>query len=153
MSAPVKLLGHFARNRRLRTSAKPPVDRRRLVTDPQLRQEVGTAVRRHLRENPPGDSSVDDVEAAFAAAIMRTAELVIPPQERRRPGQGWSVEYEASAEQHADTATKALSRANFQYHRKRFMNLSEKSTLALGKLVQATNVPERHPRQVGLGPS
>ena len=81
VSAPVKLLGHLARNRRLRVSAKPPVDRRRLVTDPQLRQEVATAVGRHLRANPPGDSSVDDVEAAFAAAIMRTAELVIPPQE------------------------------------------------------------------------
>ena len=34
--APVKLLGHFARNRRLRVSAMPPVDRRRLVTDLQL---------------------------------------------------------------------------------------------------------------------
>ena len=34
LSAPVKLLGHFARNHRLRVSAKPPVDRRRLVTDP-----------------------------------------------------------------------------------------------------------------------
>ena len=91
VSAPVKLLGHFARNRRLRASAKPPVDRRRLVTDPQLRQEeVATAVGRHLRANPPGDSSVDNVEAAFAAAIMRTTELVIPPQERRRPGRGWS---------------------------------------------------------------
>ena len=84
MSAPVKLLGHFARRRRLRVSAKPSVDRRRLVIDPQLRQEVATAVGRHLRANPPGDSNVDDVEAAFAAfaaAIMRTAELVIPPQE------------------------------------------------------------------------
>ena len=79
VSAPVKLLGHFVRTRRLRASAKPPVDRGRLVTDPQLRQEVATAVGRHLRANPPGDSSVDDVEAAFAAAIMRTAELVIPP--------------------------------------------------------------------------
>ena len=36
VSAPVKLLGHFNRNRRLRASAKPPVDRRRLVIDPQL---------------------------------------------------------------------------------------------------------------------
>ena len=54
VSAPVKLLGHFARNRRLRASAKPPVSRRRLVTDPQLRQEVATAVGRHLRANPPG---------------------------------------------------------------------------------------------------
>ena len=78
VSAPVKLLGHFARNRRLRVAAEPLVDRRRLVTDPQFRQEVATAVGRHLRANPPGDSNVDDVEAAFAAAIMRTAELVIP---------------------------------------------------------------------------
>ena len=79
VSAPVKLLVHFARNRRFRASAIPPVDRRRLVADPQLRQEVATAVGRNLRANPPGDSNVDDVEAAFAPAIMRTAELVIPP--------------------------------------------------------------------------
>ena len=79
MYARVKLLGNFARRRRLRVSAKPPGDRRRWVTDPQLRQEVATAVGRHLRANPPGDSNVDDVEGAFAAAIMRTAELVIPP--------------------------------------------------------------------------
>ena len=98
MSALVKLLGHFARNRRLRASAKPPVDRRHLVTDPQLRQEVATAVGRHLRANPPGDSSVDDVEAAFAAAIMRTAELVIPPQERRIPGRGWSGDARTEAD-------------------------------------------------------
>ena len=103
VSAPVKLLGHFARNRRLTASAKPPVDRRRLVTDPQLRQEVATAVERHLRANPPGDSNVDDVEAAFAAAIMRTAELVIPPQERRRPGRGWSGDARTEAELQAAT--------------------------------------------------
>ena len=36
-----------------------------------------------------------------------------------------SVEYVASAEQHPDIFTKALSRANFQYHRKRVVNLSE----------------------------
>ena len=103
VSAPVKFFGHFARNRRLRASAKPPVDRRRLVTDPQLRQEVAKAVGRHLRANPPGDSSVDDVEAAFAAAIMRTAELVIPPQERRRPGRGWSRDARTEAELQAAT--------------------------------------------------
>ena len=103
VSAPVKLLGHFARNRRLRASAKPPVDRRRLVTDPQLRQEVVTAVGRHFRANPPGDSSVDDVEAAFAAAIMRTAKLVIPPQELRRPGRGWSGDARTEAELQAAT--------------------------------------------------
>ena len=52
VSAPVKLLGHFVRKLWLE---------------------------RHLRANPPGDSSVDDVVAAFAAVIMRTAELVTPP--------------------------------------------------------------------------
>ena len=98
VSASVKLLRHFSRNRRLRASAKPPVDRTRLVADPQLRQEVATAVGRYLRTNPPGDSSVDDVEAAFAAAIMRTAELVIPPRERRRPGRGWSAVLPLAAE-------------------------------------------------------
>ena len=109
VSAPVKLLGHFARNRRLRVSAKPPADRRRLVTDPQLRQEVATAVGRNLRANPPGDSNVDDVEAAFAAAIMRTTELVIPPQERRRPGRGWSGDAQTEAE--LQTATNAMQAA------------------------------------------
>ena len=88
--APVKLLGHFSRSRRLRAPAKPQMDRRRLMTDPQLRQEVAAAVGSQLRANPTGDSSVDHVEAAFTAAIMRTTELVIPPQERRRPGRGWS---------------------------------------------------------------
>ena len=62
MSAPVKLLSHLARNRRLRAPVKPSVDRRRLVTDPQLRQEVDTAVGRYLRTNPSDDSSVDGVE-------------------------------------------------------------------------------------------
>ena len=38
------------------------------MTDPQRRQEVATTVGRNLRANPPGDSSVDDVETAFAAA-------------------------------------------------------------------------------------
>ena len=103
MSAPVKLLGHFARNRRLSAPAKPPVDRRCLVTDTQLRQEVATAVGRQLRANPTGDSSVDDMEAAFTAAIMRTAELVIPPQERRRPGLGWSGDARSEAELQAAT--------------------------------------------------
>ena len=41
---------------------------------------------------------MDDVEAAFDAATMRTAELVIPPQERRRPGRGWSGDARTEAE-------------------------------------------------------
>ena len=68
------------------------------MTDPQLRQEVATAVGRHLRANPPGDSNVDNVGAALVSAIMRTAELMIPPQERRRPGRGWSRDAQTEAE-------------------------------------------------------
>ena len=41
---------------------------------------------------------MDDVEATFTAAIMRTAELVIPPQERRRPGRRWSGDARTEAE-------------------------------------------------------
>ena len=36
-----------------------------------------------------------------------------------------SVEYVASAEQHAGILTKALSRANFGYHRKHLINFAE----------------------------
>ena len=107
--APVKLLVHFARSRWLRVSAKPPMDRRRVGTDLQLRREVATVVERHLRANPPESSNVDDVEAAFAAAIMLTAELVIPPQERRRPGRGWSGDAQTEAE--LQTTTDAMHEA------------------------------------------
>ena len=85
------------------------MDRRRLVTDPLLRQEVVTAVGGHLRANPPEDSIVDDVEAVFAAAVVRTAELVIPPQERRRPRRGWSGDDQTEAE--LKTATDAMHTA------------------------------------------
>ena len=46
---------------------------------------------------------MDDVEAAFTAAIMRIAELVIPPQEQRRPGRGWSGDTRTEAELQAAT--------------------------------------------------
>ena len=69
---------------------EPPVDRRYLMTDPQLRHEVATVVGMHLRANPPGGSSVEAVKVAITGAIMRTAELAISPREPRRLGPGWS---------------------------------------------------------------
>ena len=60
----VKLTNHFVRNRRLWTSVKPPVDRRFVSTDLKLRQQVVTAIGRHLRENLPKDSGVDYVDTA-----------------------------------------------------------------------------------------
>ena len=66
-----------------------------------------------LIENPLSSarSKHIDVRFHFIGDLFRTRKI--------------SVEDVASAEQHADILTKALSRANFQYHRKRLMNLSE----------------------------
>ena len=52
---------------------------------------------------------MDDVEATFASAIMPTAELVIPPRERRRPGRGWSGDTRTEAE--LQVATDAMHTA------------------------------------------
>ena len=48
---------------------------------------------------------MDDVEAAFAAAIVWTTEIFIvnPPQERRKPGRAWSGDAQTKAELHAAT--------------------------------------------------
>ena len=87
MSTHVRLLGHFARNRRVRPTAKPRVDRQRLTTDPDLGREVAATIGKQLLENPPVGNSVDEVEAEFTAAIMQTAEIVMPLKERKRRGE------------------------------------------------------------------
>ena len=46
---------------------------------------------------------MNDVEAAFAAAIMRTAESVVPLQKRRRLRRGWSGDARTEAELQAAT--------------------------------------------------
>ena len=87
VTAHVKLLGRFARNRPVREAkGPPPIDRRRLMTDPHLRQQVATAIGDHLRAFPPNGSSADDVESAFTTAILQTAERVAPPRATRLPG-------------------------------------------------------------------
>ena len=66
-----------------------------------------------LIENPlsAARSKHIDVRYHFIRDLFRTRKI--------------SVEYVASAEQHADILAKALSRANLMYHRKRLMNLAE----------------------------
>ena len=66
-----------------------------------------------LIENPVSSarSKYIDVRFHFIRDLFRTRKI--------------NVEYVASAEQHADILIKALSRANFQYHLKRVMDLSE----------------------------
>ena len=84
VTAHVKLLGRFARNRSVREAkGPPPVDRRRLTTDPCLRQEVATIIGDHLRAFPPSSSSVDDVETAFRQPYCREQNVL---RRRERPG-------------------------------------------------------------------
>ena len=90
VTAHVKLLGRFARNRPVREAKGPPlIDRRRLTTDPHLRQQVTTVIGDHIRAFPSSGSSVDDVETAFTTDILQTAELVASPRATRLPGRGW----------------------------------------------------------------
>ena len=126
ITAHVKLLGRFARNRPVREAkGPPPIDRRRQTTDPHLRQQVATAIGDHLRAFPPSGSSVDDVETAFTTTIMQTVERVAPPRATRLPGRGWRGDAQAEAEismataarraawkrQRADTQDRQLMRA------------------------------------------
>ena len=88
VTAHVELLGRFAHNRLVRrTKRPPPIDRPRLTKDPDLRQEVPTVIEDHLRVVPPSGNSGDNV-SVFTTTILQTAERVVPPQERRMPGQG-----------------------------------------------------------------
>ena len=64
---------------------------------------MSKAVGRNLRANPSEECYVNDMEAAFGAAIMRTAELVISHQERRRPRRGWSGDAQTETELQAAT--------------------------------------------------
>ena len=76
----------------------PSIDRRRLMTDPDWRQQVATAIGDHLRAFPPSGSSVDDMETAFTTAILQRAERVAPPRATRLPGRGWRGDAQAEAE-------------------------------------------------------
>ena len=107
VTARVKQLGRFARNRPVREAkGPPPIDRRRLTTDPHLRQEVTTVVGDHLSTFPPSGSSVDDVETAFTTAILQTAERVAPPRATRLPARGWRGDAQAEAEISMATAAR-----------------------------------------------
>ena len=86
VAARLKILGRFARNRPVMNVKKPPIERRRLSTDPYLREEVARAIGDRLRATPPNGSSVDEVKVAFTAAVVQTTELIVPPQERRMLG-------------------------------------------------------------------
>ena len=106
----MKLLGRFARNRPVREAkGPPPIDRRRLTTDPHLRQQVATAIGDHLRAFPPSGSSVDDVETAFTTAILQTAERIAPPRATRLPGRGWRGDAQAEAEISMATAARRVA--------------------------------------------
>ena len=65
-------------------------------------KEVATVIRDHLRAVSPSGSSVGDVEAASATALLQTAKLMAPPQECRLPGRGWRQRPGRRRTQHGD---------------------------------------------------
>ena len=82
-----ELLGCLARNLPARkVKGSSPIDRRRLMNDPHLRQEIATVIEDHLWAFPLSGSSVDDVETVFTTAILQTAEWVTSPRVPRLPG-------------------------------------------------------------------
>ena len=90
VTARVKLLGRFARNRQVREAkGPPPIERRQLTTDPHFRQEVATVIGDHIGAFPTSGSSVNVVETAFTTAILQTAERVAPPRAPRLAARGW----------------------------------------------------------------
>ena len=119
VTAHVKLLGRFACNRPAREAkVLPPIDRRRLTTDPHLHQEVATVIGDHLRACSPSGSSVD-VETAFTTAILQTAEeRVAPPRAPRLPARRWRGDAQAESEISMATAARRTTwkrqRANIQ---------------------------------------
>ena len=88
----------FARTRSVRRVKKSSIDRRLLITDPHLREEVARAIGDRLRATPLDGSSVDEVEAVFTEAVLQTAELIVPPKERRMRGLEWNGNAQAEAE-------------------------------------------------------
>ena len=91
----------------MREARGPPlIDRRRLTTDPHLRQEVATVIEDHLDAFPPSGSCVDDVETALTTAILQTAERVAPPGALRLPAPGWRGDTQADAEISIETAAR-----------------------------------------------
>ena len=113
-----QLLGSFACNRPAREAkGLPPIDRRRLTTDPHLHQEVATVIGDHLRACSPSGSSVD-VETAFTTAILQTAERVAPPRAPRLPARRWRGDAQAESKISMATAARRTAwkrqRANIQ---------------------------------------
>ena len=88
--AHLRLLRRFARNRPVIRDKKPSPNRRKLTTDPQLREEVATAIGSRLRGLPSRDFSVNARETAFATATLKAAEASVPQQKRTTLGYGWS---------------------------------------------------------------
>ena len=86
----MRLLGRFARNRRVKSVKNPHIDLQCLTTDPYVRREMAAAVAKQLRGRPPIGESMDEAEKDFPDTIVRTTELVIPRKRQKRVGRGWS---------------------------------------------------------------
>ena len=96
--AHVKLLSQFARKRPVRRDTKPSLNRSKLTANPQLGEEVATAVAAPLRALPSRDTSVDAREIAFATATLQAAAELVLPKKRTTLGRRWSGDAQTEAE-------------------------------------------------------
>ena len=94
----MRVLGRFARNRRVRSVKKRLIDIQCLTIDADIRREVAAVVAKQLRERPTNRESVDETKNEFTDAIVRTAELVIPRKKQKRVGRGWSGDAQTQSE-------------------------------------------------------
>ena len=97
--ANVSLLGRFARNRLVRRDTKPPLNRRKLATDPQLREVVAIAIGARLRALTSRDTNVDERETVFTTATLQAAEALLPQRNRTTLGHEWSEDAQTGGPQ------------------------------------------------------
>ena len=93
----------------MRKVYKLSIDRRRLTTDPHLREEVATAIGDRLRAAPASGNSVGDVETTFKLVIMQTTVRVVPPQQRKVSERGWNGDAQSEAELRLAMTTRRIS--------------------------------------------
>ena len=85
-------------NRPVRRDTKPSLNRRKLTADPQLREEVATAVAASLRALPSRDTSVGARETTFATATLQAVEALVPQQKRAMLGRAWRGDAQTEVE-------------------------------------------------------
>ena len=100
MYAKVRIPRRSASNRRKRDSTKETpklADRRRLMTDPNLRCQVANAMDDALPPTPD-DTCIGDIATDMADVMLFTAAELVPRSKHPRGAQGWCAGPDVEAE-------------------------------------------------------